>query len=161
MRIEIENLLNENPYHFSAKDKTFILLETLNELTQFHKINCGEYKRVIDAIYPDFNHATKIEDIPYIPVRLFKDYDLKSIPISETIRTLTSSGTTSQKVSKICLDKITASYQTKVLANILKTFLGKHRLPMLILDSQHVFANRDSFSARGAGILGLSNFGRD
>jgi len=161
MITEIENLLNENPYHFPAKDKKSVLLEALNQLTQFHKNNCRDYKRIINGIYPDFKQATQIEDIPYIPVRLFKEYDLRSISTEETIRTLTSSGTTSQKVSKIFLDKITALYQTKVLASILKTFLGKQRLPMLILDSKHILSNPEHFSARGAGILGLSNFGRD
>jgi hypothetical protein len=39
--------------------------------------------------------------------------------------------------------------------------LGKNRVPMLIIDHPGVIKDRRSFSARGAGILGLSNFGRD
>ena len=43
----------------------------------------------------------------------------------------------------------------------MQSFIGKQRLPMLIIDHPGVIKNRLSFSARGAGILGLSNFGRN
>jgi hypothetical protein len=48
-----------------------------------------------------------------------------------------------------------------VLVKILQDFIGVHRMPMLIIDHPNVVKNRLSFSARGAGILGLSNFGSD
>ncbi|MGZ3238057.1 MAG: LuxE/PaaK family acyltransferase, partial [Burkholderiaceae bacterium] len=99
--------------------------------------------------------------IPFIPVNLFKTYELKSIPSDAVFKVLTSSGTTSQQVSRIFLDKDTSSAQTKALVLILQQFMGKARLPMLIIDHPSVIKNRMSFSARGAGILGLSNFGRD
>ena len=51
--------------------------------------------------------------------------------------------------------------QSKVLSRIMGDFLGKQRLPMVILDSPAVVKNRAMFSARGAGILGFSMFGRD
>jgi hypothetical protein len=74
---------------------------------------------------------------------------------------MTSSGTTGQKVSKIYLDKETSSNQTKVLTAIVANYLGKRRLPMLILDSSDILKNRAMFSARGAGILGFSMFGSE
>ena len=89
----------------------------------------------------------KIEDVPFMPVRLFKYYDLKSIKEKNIIKTLTSSGTTSQLVSKIYLDKETAKFQTKALVNIMSSFIGNKRLPMLIIDTKDVLKNRDSFSA--------------
>ena len=49
--------------------------------------------------------------------------------------------------------------QTKVLTSIVSNFLGKKRVPMLILDSSEILKNRTMFSARGAGILGFSMFG--
>jgi hypothetical protein len=48
-----------------------------------------------------------------------------------------------------------------MLVKIMQTFIGGQRLPMLIIDHPAVVKERLSFSARGAGILGLSNFGRD
>ena len=50
---------------------------------------------------------------------------------------------------------------TLVLAAIMADFLGKQRLPMIILDTSAVIKNRAMFSARGAGILGFSMFARD
>jgi phenylacetate-coenzyme A ligase PaaK-like adenylate-forming protein len=72
-----------------------------------------------------------------------------------------SSGTTGQQVSKIFLDRETASLQQKVLVKIVSSFLGASRLPMLIIDCPSVVKNREMFSARGAGILGFSMFGTE
>lgn len=86
--------------------------------------------------------------------------DLVSVPKEEVIKVLTSSGTTGQQVSKIYLDKETSIAQTKTLVEVMKPLLGGKRLPMIILDTKSVLKDRKSFSARGAGILGFSNFGR-
>ena len=102
-----------------------------------------------------------VEDIPFIPVRLFKDYELLSVERSKIVKTMVSSGTTGQSVSRIFLDRVTATSQTKVLAKIISSFTGTKRHPMLIIDSKSVIKDRRLFSARGAGILGFSMFGRD
>ena len=101
------------------------------------------------------------ENIPFLPVSLFKDLTLKSISDDEVFKTMTSSGTTGQAVSKIFLDRDTAAMQQKTLVKIVTDFTGAERLPMLIIDSPSVIKNRAMFSARGAGILGFSIFGTD
>ncbi|GAA1761515.1 acyl-protein synthetase [Luedemannella helvata] len=73
---------------------------------------------------------------------------------------LTSSGTTGD-VSRVHLDREAAAAQTRMLARTLQTVLGPKRLPMLVVDSRGVVADRRSYSARGAGMLGMVNFGRD
>jgi phenylacetate-coenzyme A ligase PaaK-like adenylate-forming protein len=80
---------------------------------------------------------------------------------SQIIKTVTSSGTTGQAVSKIYLDRETSAAQTKALARITADFLGNKRHPMIVVDSSAVLKNRNMFSARGAGILGFSMLGRD
>jgi hypothetical protein len=70
-----------------------------------------------------------------------------------------SSGT-SGRVSKIFLDRETSLMQTKVLNKIVSAFVGKKRVPMLILDSLSVVKDRTMFSARRAGIIGFSMFGK-
>jgi hypothetical protein len=74
---------------------------------------------------------------------------------------MTSSGTSGQAVSKIFLNKENTRSQTKVLTTIIGSFIGKKRLPLLILDSPQVKTNREMFSARGAGVIGFSSFGYD
>ena len=49
--------------------------------------------------------------------------------------------------------------QSAVLVKVAQRFLGKDRLPMVILDHAGVVRDRRSFSARGAGILGMAQFG--
>jgi len=86
---------------------------------------------------------------------------LRSIDEDRIQKTMTSSGTTGQQVSKIYLDRETSANQTKTLTKIVSSFIGKKRLPMLIIDTSAILKNRAMFSARGAGILGFSMFARD
>jgi len=158
----IEGFLSSPPYGLEQKEKENVLLPLLEKMTQQHGVACSEYGKILEAMDSNTSSSYRsLTDIPFIPVRLFKEYKLSSISDGEIIKTLTSSGTTSQKVSKIFLDRITARFQTKALVTIMKNYLGSKRLPMLIVDHPNVVKDRTSFSARGAGILGLMNFGRD
>ena len=94
-------------------------------------------------------------------MRLFKDYELLSVEKSQIIKTVISSGTSGHSVSRIFLDRITATSQTRVLTKIVSSFTGTKRLPMLIIDTKSVIKNHKLFSARGAGILGFSMLGYD
>jgi phenylacetate-coenzyme A ligase PaaK-like adenylate-forming protein len=101
------------------------------------------------------------EDFPFLPVRLFKKYELISVLRENIVKILTSSGTSGQRVSRIFLDRNTSANQTKALARIISSLIGAQRLPMLIIDSRTMIKDRNLFSARGAGILGFSMVGRD
>ena len=72
-----------------------------------------------------------------------------------------SSGTSENIPSKIFLDKKNAYNQTKVLAKIMNTILGKKRLPMMIVEKDISKINRNSFNAKAAAIKGFSVFGKD
>lgn len=116
---------------------------------------------MMDNFAFDVKEEHGVEEYPFLPVRLFKEYDLCSKPKEDIVKTMTSSGTTGQQVSKIYLDKTTSANQTKALVKITSEFLGKKRLPMLIIDSRSVVKDRRLFSARGSGILGFSMMGYD
>jgi len=148
------------PYSLSKDEKQSFLLQELNNLTQYHQQHSQEYQKILQAYGLNDKTFHSLEEFFALPVRVFKEHTLMSIEPNQVVKTLTSSGTTSQKVSKIYLDKETSTLQTKVLIKIMQNYLGKKRLPMLIIDSKDVLKNRQMFSARGAGILGLSNFGR-
>ena len=156
-----EKLLELNPYSLDKDAKTKTLTEILKKLTRHHVQNCSEYKSMMNAIGYDESKVKTHEDLPFLPVSLFKELELKSIPAEEVFKTMTSSGTTGQAVSKIYLDKEAAANQQKTLLKIVSEFTGAARLPMLIIDSPSVIKNRAMFSARGAGILGFSIFGAD
>ncbi|MGX5173701.1 LuxE/PaaK family acyltransferase [Aliikangiella sp. IMCC44653] len=153
-------LLDEpSPYSLSKKDKNKLFEDGLKLLTDYHSFNCKQYEK-LTRLHRESDLVQQFGLTPSLAVRLFKEYKLKSITDANVVKTLTSSGTTGQKVSKIYLDRITANLQTKVLVNIMQSYLGRSRLPMLIIDHPGVVKDRTSFSARGAGILGLSTFGR-
>lgn len=159
MKLTHEDLLEISPYSLNKDEKEKLLTERLVELTEHHKNRCCEYARILDSISFDINKVKTYEDLPFLPVRLFKDFNLKSVSDDEVVKTMTSSGTTGQAVSKIYLDKITAGNQQKTMVKIVSEFTGTSRMPMVILDCPSVIKDRDKFSARGAGILGFSIFG--
>ncbi|MFD2442709.1 acyl-protein synthetase [Bacillus sp. CGMCC 1.16607] len=147
------------PYELDHERKVIYLLNELNALTAFHYQHSQPYQHMLNKTGSPLIAET-LERIPYLPVQLFKLMDLYSFKKEEVFKVLTSSGTTSQQVSKIYLDKDTAQAQTKALVSVMKPLLGTKRMPMIIIDTKNVLKDRHSFSARGAGILGFSNFGR-
>lgn len=158
---DFSDWLNSAPFSMGAAEKSKQLTGALDALTQWHASRCPEYARVLDVLGYGQRAYYRIEDIPFIPVRLFKEFELLSIERDQVFKTMTSSGTTGQQVSRIFLDRETAAFQTKVLTSLIGHTMGKKRLPMLIIDSPGVLRNRTTFSARGAGILGFSMFGLD
>lgn len=159
--IKFEDVLGIPAYSMNKKEKSEWLTGRLKELSIKHRDSCEEYSRILKILNAKIEEAESYYALPFLPVRLFKELELKSIENEHIFKTMTSSGTTGQVVSKIYLDRLTASNQQKVLAKIVSEFTGKNRMPMLIIDSPSVIKNRAMFSARGAGILGFSIFGSD
>lgn len=158
---ELEEILEIPPFSVGMVEKDEIYRRALNHLTFHHQQRCEPYRHILRARGYTRGSQLDVDDIPFIPVRLFKDYELASVDRGDVVKTMTSSGTTGQSVSKIFLDRATSSLQTKVLTKLTSTLIGKKRLPMLIIDSKAVIKDRNLFSARGAGILGFSMFGHD
>jgi len=152
-----EDILEVKPYSLRCNEKRKVLDERLTYLTEFHRIRCPEYERMLEAT--NYQEASSYYDIPFLPVRLFKEIELKSVPDDDVIKTMTSSGTTGQTVSRIYLDKKTSTNQQKAMVKIVSDFTGSSRMPMIIIDCPSVVKDRRMFSARGAGILGFSIFG--
>lgn len=159
--ISYREILNIPPYSLQKKEKENLFTERLKDISRFHYDSGEEYNKIISALGIDIDKINDYYDLPFIPVRLFKELELKSVPDDEIFKVMTSSGTTEQAVSKIFLDRKTASNQQKTLVKIVNNYIGNERLPMLIIDSPSVVKNRTMFSARGAGILGFSIFASD
>lgn len=154
-----EELLQILPYSLDKAEKEKLLTDRLVELTEFHKRNCPEYADILNIISCEERKISSYKDLPFFPVRLFKELSLKSVSEDDVVKTMTSSGTSGQRVSRIYLDKVTASNQQKAMVKIVNDFTGSSRMPMIILDCPSVVKDRKMFSARGAGILGFSIFG--
>ncbi len=155
----LEDFFDIPPYSLNKKEKEELLTKRLLELTKLHEENCLTYGRFLHMMDFDYNNIHSYMDLPFLPVRLFKEMELRSVDTKDVVKTMTSSGTTGQAVSKIFLDKKTSAYQQKTMVKIVSDFTGSGRMPMIIIDCPGVVKNRVMFSARGAGILGFSVFG--
>ncbi len=157
----IDRIIDRPPFSLAQREKEELYAAALRELTRHHSKRCPPYRRILDTLDFDPDLAHRVENIPFIPVRLFKEYELASVARPQVFKTMTSSGTSGQAVSRIFLDRETAALQTKALAKITMDFIGAKRLPLLIIDTPSAVKDRSLFSARGAGILGFSMFGRN
>lgn len=157
----IEEFHQWDPYALEAEEKSRMLSRELMELTRFHRDRCPEYANFLEMLGYDESKVRTPADIPFFPVRLFKEFDLLSVDRGAVFKTMTSSGTTGQRVSKIFVDKETAMLQQKVMLRILGSFWGKGRLPMLVVDAPSVLKDRKAFAARGAAVMGLQFAARE
>ena len=157
----LNELFQLPPYSLTAPEKERALSENLSDLTRWHYDNCQEYQRILDNLGYDSSRRYTCSELPFIPVRLFKNHELCSVPKEQIVKTLTSSGTSGQAVSKILLNADNVRNQSKVLNEIISSFIGKQRLPLLLLDTEVIKKDRSMYSARGAGIIGFSIFGRN
>lgn len=146
------------PYELSPDQKGVWFAAEMSRLTQRHYARCPIYRDYLDQFGFATRPVASITEVPFVPVRFFKEFDLLSVERSEVVKTMTSSGTSGRQ-SRIFLDKHTALSQTKALSSIMSSFIGARRLPMLVIDSESTITNRNHFSARAAGITGFSIFG--
>ena len=93
----IEEILNIEPYSLDKMAKRKLLNERLRELTRKHYAASTEYKRMFDATGLDINNLPEYDELPFLPVRLFKEFELLSVPKEDVVKTMTSSGTTGQQ----------------------------------------------------------------
>jgi hypothetical protein len=158
----LERLLAAAPYSLSQREKRSLLYERLRDLTRHHYECCETYRHIVDRIYggPRALGFERLEDAPFLPVSLFKTRELRTVESAKVVKTLTSSGTSGQAVSRIYLDAGTAQLQSRTLVKIMQHFLGVERRPMVFLDHSAIVKDRQSSSARAAGILGMLPFGR-
>ena len=157
----IEDFYQLDPYSLDKQAKDRMLTKELMDLTRHHRDHCPEYKNFLEMLGYNESKVSTLADIPFFPVRMFKEFELMSIEPKDVFKRITSSGTTGQRVSKIFVDKETAMIQQKVMLKILSNFWGKGRLPMLVVDSPEIVKNRTRFTARGSAIMGLQFAARE
>ena len=95
-----EELLKRGPYELGAEEKKKIYADMLSELTDSHRNRCLIYDRCCSALGDVSGSQRREEEIPMVPVSMFKEMELRSVPTGAVFKTVTSSGTTGQKTSK-------------------------------------------------------------
>ena len=151
---------NLDPFSLNKKEKIKFFLKEINILNQYHYKHSKEFKKIVDFL--NFNLISKnLEDLPFLPARLFKEFKLLSVLPQKIFKVLNSSGTSGQAHSQIYLDKENANNQMKVLSKIMLSVIGHERLPMLIVDKNPKSNNDKQLSAKSAAINGFSFFGKN
>jgi len=157
----LNNLISQNAYSLDKHSKDIFFKKNINFLTSYHYKRSNLYKNYLNGINYKHKKSISLSDVPFLPVRLFKEFDFLSIKKKEIFKTLLSSGTTTNQPSKIYIDKTNALNQMKVLQKIVYNLIGNARLPMLVIDSQNKSLNRNNFNASAAAISGFSIFANE
>jgi hypothetical protein len=157
----LNDLIQQPQYSVSQAEKEAVLLSELTRLGKSHRERSPEYARLVRVMFSGSVDPHNLAELPYLPVSLFKEHLLSSVPEGEIFKILQSSGTTGQTPSRVVLDRETAQLQTLALSRIMTSVLGTKRLPMILVESPDLIRDRRQFNARVAGLLGMINFGRN
>jgi len=147
-------LPDATPYSLSPEEKLAYLHEQLDELLAHHTTRCPHYRTLVEdwRRHRDSDEVCS-ENYPFIPVTLFKEYDLKST--SDEVMTLRSSATTSNSASRIYVDRATKKRQALSSSKVMADTVGRQKRPYLVFDEEKTVRGTGSLSARGAAILSL------
>ncbi|MBS0366467.1 MAG: acyl-protein synthetase [Proteobacteria bacterium] len=156
---QIDALLRPATFAVEPEKRANDLLAVLKSHLGVARERSPAFRNYVDAWPMDYRAATRIADLPYLPVSLFKsDPPLALVPRSEIVRTLASSSTTGQQPSRVVLDAQTARRMVKGVAVIMGDFIGPQRRPYLVIDTPENTLGAAELGARGAAIQGLRSF---
>ena len=69
-----DNVLAYPPFSLEKAKKAELITFGLKELTQHHRRYCSEYDRMMRAIHFFEDDVISMDQIPFLPVRLFKEF---------------------------------------------------------------------------------------
>lgn len=157
--ISLDTLLRLKQYSLNDEEKNKILLKIIKEQL-VHAFKNRHIKNFFEKEHIDIDSINSLEDVPPLPVQMFKYFDLATCPKEQIVKILKSSGTTSNIPSRVPLSKVTTINQIKALNSILSDYLGKKRKIFLVIDHEGINDPRLELSARTAGVRGLSVYSR-
>ena len=85
----IEDFHKIPPYSLESGEKRALLLHELKNLFLFHYVHCEMYGNILHALGYDeenISEITNIEELPFLPVRIFKELELKSIHFQGSLK---------------------------------------------------------------------------
>lgn len=130
----------------------------LLSLTRAHYRACPPYRNIITGMALDLSRTLTVEELPFLPVGLFKTLELRSVPENQITRTLVSTGTSGAGRARVFIDRDTSLGQMRALSRIVGDVIGHQPMPVLIIDTVHAPAD-PAHAARMTAIGGFSMFG--
>lgn len=158
--LDLEGLLRLPQYSLTDSEKGELLLKLIKEQLPRALIN-PHIKSLFLKRRIDVSDISSLEDVPFIPVQMFKFFDLSTDPNEKRARVIRSSGTSSGDRSIVPISKETAVNQMKGLKSIIEDHLGQKRRVMIAIDHKGINDPKKEISARGAGLRGFSIFAKE
>ena len=156
--VAVDDLIRMPQFQMTYEEKKHLLVPLLVEQAKACRASISAYDKYIRQMGFPLDQAVSYTDVPYLPVSVFKQFDLRTIPEDQVVRVLRSSATTTGTPSRVYLDKTTVLRQSRGLAAIVMDVLGKQRRPFLVLDCKEINQPGMDLSARGAAVRGLIPF---
>ena len=76
---DIYNFLEIEPFSLAEKEKNYQFTKILNKMIYHHYNNSKKYKKILDFLGYNLDLNANLDKFPYLPIRLFKNFDLMSI----------------------------------------------------------------------------------
>jgi len=160
LKAEIQKIIGSGVYsHIQTEKERFLLSLLIQEIQ--HAIENSDVIRHFftkQRIHPE--DIQSVTDVPFMPVQMFKYFDLRTCQGEDVVKILKSSGTTTGMQSRVPLDKTTIMNQIKALQTILASYLGSKRRIFLVIDHEGINNPALEFTARTAGVRGLSIYAK-
>ncbi len=147
----LDTLLQLNPFDYSENAED-LYKKALKETYDLYSERNEHWRAYILA---NGSTDSPIDEIPPIPVSVFK-HASHLTNVSELVTNTLSSSGTSGRVSQISIDSPDSKRQKVTLAKVMTEFIGEERLPAVVFDVDPKTAS--SVSARQAAIIGYTRF---
>jgi len=157
--LNYKKIFSLKPFDLIQKDKEKWYFRNQIKLCNHHYKKCKEYKRISDRIFKNINYCKTSHELPFVHVKNFKEFNLKSVKTDQLSRTLESSGTSNQVTSKINVDRKTSLLQSTALLKIFSDIIKK-KITFFFADSPSTFSRLSSLSAKNAAIRGFSQLSK-
>jgi phenylacetate-coenzyme A ligase PaaK-like adenylate-forming protein len=158
--LNYKKIFSLKPFDIIQKDKEKWYFKNQIILSKYHYKKCSEYKRISNRIFKNIIHCKSTHELPFVHVKNFKEFSLKSIKTKQLSRTLESSGTSNQTTSKIYIDRKTSLLQSSALLKIFSNIIKK-KINFFFLDNPATFSGINSLSAKIAAIRGFSQLSKE
>lgn len=153
----IDILLEKTPFGLADSEKEEIFLPALRNSFSHHMRNNSLFRQYCERRNFNPDKAHTIADFPYLPVNIFKNQKLSSVP-DENIKAVLNSSATTGVPSSVVIDTITSRRQTIASAKVMADYLGDNRRPFLIFDEDPSKTSSSEISARSAATRGFLMF---
>lgn len=157
----IDDLLNKKPFELEESEKKRLFLESMKQSIKHHYRNCKYFQEFLDFQEFNINSKYMIEELPFLPVSIFKELELITGDEKNIRKKVLSSSTSGDKPSLIFLDSITIARQRKALVSIMSNFLGDKKRIFFVFDSKSTVLDKEGrISSRASAIRGISIFAK-